>query len=89
MQDIGAVLVEIGLVAVISFLLTVIFGRLLIPVLRALHAGQSIKEIGPTWHMSKQGTPIMGGLMFMAAIAVVVVGMDWSYISGGSRGGLY
>lgn len=89
MQEIGAVLVEIGLVAVISFLLTVIFGRLLIPLLRALHAGQSIKEIGPTWHMSKQGTPIMGGLMFIAAIAIVVVGMDWNYIAGGSRGGLY
>ena len=34
-----------------------------------MKAGQSIKEIGPTWHMSKQGTPTMGGLMFIIAIA--------------------
>lgn len=33
----------------------------LIPLLRRMKAGQSIKEIGPTWHMSKQGTPTMEG----------------------------
>ena len=54
-----------------------------------LHAGQSIKEIGPTWHMSKQGTPTMGGLMFIAAIGVVTVAMGWGHIAEGDRGGLY
>ncbi len=44
-----------------------VLGRLLLPVLRALHAGQSIREIGPTWHNSKAGTPMMGGLMFIFA----------------------
>src|SRR5699024_8806610 len=36
-------------------------------------AGQSIREDGPTWHMSKQGTPTMGGLMFILAMAAAVV----------------
>ena len=52
--------------------LTAIFGRLLIPVLRALKAGQSIRESGPTWHNYKAGTPMMGGLMFVAASALVL-----------------
>ena len=42
-------------------------GYLLLPVLRALKAGQSIREIGPTWHNNKAGTPMMGGLMFIFA----------------------
>lgn len=75
--------------AAVSFVLTVVIGRLLIPALRALHAGQSIKEIGPTWHMSKQGTPTMGGLMFIAAIGIVTVVMSWPYLTQGDRGGLY
>ena len=52
------------IVAVCSFVLAVVFGKLLIPVLRALKAGQSIREIGPSWHNSKAGTPTMGGLVF-------------------------
>ena len=42
-------------------------GYLLLPVLRALKAGQSIRELGPTWHNNKAGTPMMGGLMFIGA----------------------
>ena len=36
-------------------------GCFIVPMLRKLHLGQTIKEIGPTWHKKKQGTPIMGG----------------------------
>ena len=54
--------------------LTAIFGRLLIPVLRALKAGQSIRESGPTWHNYKAGTPMMGGLMFIGAAIVCLLG---------------
>ena len=59
--------------AVLACVLSGIFGRLLIPVLRAMKAGQSIREIGPTWHNYKAGTPMMGGLMFIAASIVVLV----------------
>ena len=54
-------------------LLTGGIGYLLIPVLRALKAGQSIREEGPIWHNYKAGTPMMGGLMFIAATVVCLL----------------
>ena len=50
-----------------------VLGFLLLPVLRALKAGQSIRELGPTWHNSKAGTPMMGGLMFIGAAILCLV----------------
>ena len=64
---------NIFVAAAFACALTAIFGRLLIPVLRALKAGQSIRESGPTWHNYKAGTPMMGGLMFVAASVLVLV----------------
>ena len=69
---------------VVSFLLTVLVGRWLIPVLHALKAGQSIREIGPKWHQVKAGTPTMGGLMFMAAALVCVVVAGWTAMLAGT-----
>ena len=69
---------------IVAFLVSLGLGKVLIPVLRALKAGQSIKEIGPTWHMSKQGTPTMGGLMFIAGIGVAVVVAGWQQMMEGS-----
>ncbi len=37
----------------------------LIPRLRAMKMGQKILEIGPVWHASKEGTPTMGGIVFL------------------------
>ena len=74
---------------VLAFVVAAAAGRLLIPALRRMKAGQSIKEIGPTWHMSKQGTPTMGGLMFIIAIAVSVLAVGWTDITAGLRGGLF
>jgi len=59
----------------ISFFITLILGRFLVPALRRLKAGQSIKEDGPTWHMGKQGTPTMGGIMFIAGTAAALIAM--------------
>ncbi len=50
-----------------------VLGLLLLPVLRALKAGQSVREIGPTWHNSKAGTPLMGGLMFIGAVVLCLL----------------
>ncbi len=51
-----------------------VLGLVLLPVLRALKAGQSVHKIGPTWHNSKVGTPLMGGLMFIGAVILCLVG---------------
>ena len=58
---------------ILSFGVAAIAGLILVPVLRKLKAGQMIREDGPTWHMSKQGTPSMGGLMFLLSIAVAIL----------------
>lgn len=61
-----------------SLLVTTLVGIVLVPYLRKKKAGQSIREDGPVWHMTKQGTPTMGGLMFIAGIAFacVIGGID-------------
>lgn len=56
-----------------SAVLTGVIGLLLLPILRALKAGQSIREIGPTWHNSKAGTPMMGGLMFIISLVICLL----------------
>ena len=50
-----------------------LLGLLILPVLRALKAGQSIREVGPTWHNYKAGTPMMGGLFFILASIICLV----------------
>ena len=61
------VLVTLGV-----FALTALAERILIPILRSHKAGQKILDIGPRWHKSKEGTPIMGGIGFILPILVVV-----------------
>ena len=46
---------------VAGFCLSTAVGAVLVPWLRKIKAGQSIKEIGPTWHKSKEGTPPWAG----------------------------
>lgn len=57
----------------ISFLVTVILGKVLIPFIKRLKYGQKILEIGPSWHKSKEGTPTMGGIMFIVGITVATL----------------
>ena len=62
---------RLTLAFVIGFIVSGLLGFFLVPYLRRIKAGQSIREDGPTWHMSKTGTPTMGGIMFIIAVAVV------------------
>ena len=68
---------------IVAFGVTAIAGQILIPILRRLKAGQSIREDGPTWHMSKQGTPTMGGLMFILGIGIAVLTAGWGDLQRG------
>ncbi len=63
------ILLTVAAGAVLSGLI----GFLILPVLRALKAGQSIREVGPTWHNYKSGTPMMGGLMFIFALVLCLL----------------
>lgn len=70
---------------IVSFAVTAGLGFVVIPWLRKMHFGQTILEIGPSWHKSKQGTPNMGGIMFIAGILVsVILSCVIFTVSGGS-----
>ena len=56
--------------ALLAFLIAGLLGRVIVPALRRLHFGQTILEDGPKWHMSKQGTPTMGGVLFVAGMVL-------------------
>ena len=58
---------------ILTFALTAAISHKLIPVLKSKKMGQKILEIGPRWHKSKEGTPTMGGIAFIAATVVVAV----------------
>ncbi len=73
----------------VSLLITLVAGKLLIPALIRLKAGQSIKEVGPTWHKGKQGTPTMGGLMFIIGIGIAILIFGWKGMMEGDFTHLY
>lgn len=62
----------VAFAALLTFLLTVGAGRVLLPLLRGARASQPILEIGPAWHLSKKGTPTLGGVFFIIGIAVTL-----------------
>ena len=61
------------LAALIALALSGCLGIVLIPWLKKIHFGQAIKGIGPTWHKSKEGTPTMGGFMFIIGSTVALL----------------
>ena len=63
---------NILLAFVATFIITVVLGKIAIPMLRSLHAQQSIREEGPESHQAKAGTPTMGGAFMMVALIIGV-----------------
>ena len=72
-----------------AFVVSFVLMRMLIPALRALKAGQSIREIGPNWHKDKEGTPTMGGIGFITAAILCVLVAGWPYMMQGHFEHLY
>jgi len=73
----------------VSFIVTVAVGSFLIPTLRRKKAGQTIREDGPVWHNSKQGTPTMGGAMFIAGASVACLVSGLREIRAGKLSHIY
>lgn len=70
---------NIGIIILIGFVISVIITKYEIPFLRA-KAGQNIREDGPESHLSKAGTPSMGGIAIIigAVLATLIGGLIWS-----------
>ena len=74
---------HILLAFVVTFIITVVLGKIAIPMLRSLHAQQSIREEGPESHQAKAGTPTMGGAFMMIALVLgVAIFAPWNVGTG-------
>ena len=64
-------------VIAVAFIISVLLGILIIPALRRMKFGQSIREEGPKAHQKKAGTPTMGGLIFIGSIILSTLAMAY------------
>ncbi|WP_438316896.1 phospho-N-acetylmuramoyl-pentapeptide-transferase [Sporosarcina sp. FA9] len=63
----------------VGFTLSIVSGYIIIPVLRRMKFGQSIREEGPKNHQKKAGTPTMGGLIFTLSIIISTLALSYIY----------
>lgn len=73
--------------AIIAFGVSGATGFFLIPYLRKIHFGQTILEIGPRWHKNKQGTPVMGGFLFISG-TLLGVAVGFAMLNSSVDGGI-
>ncbi len=68
------------LTSLVSFGIAALSGKWLVPFLHKLKFGQPIKvKDGPEWHAKKQGTPTMGGFMFIISTVLAAMGSYMAY----------
>ena len=60
---------------IITFIVSIILGIIIIPILRKLKVGQIERDDGPKSHLKKQGTPTMGGIIIIIAMVLVAIGI--------------
>ncbi|MGN0334069.1 MAG: phospho-N-acetylmuramoyl-pentapeptide-transferase [Lachnospiraceae bacterium] len=59
---------SIAIPVIIAFVISVVLGPVIIPFLRKLKFGQTVRDDGPQSHLKKNGTPTMGGLIFLISV---------------------
>lgn len=62
-------------ILLLSFAITIVFGMIILPILKKLKVGQIERSDGPESHLKKQGTPTMGGIIIMLGIIIVTIGV--------------
>ena len=62
-------------ILIISFIMSIILGIIIIPILRKLKVGQIERDDGPQSHLKKQGTPTMGGIIMIITMIIMVIGL--------------
>lgn len=74
------------LAIVIAAVITGLLGYFMVPFLHKIKFGQTIREVGPSWHKNKQGTPTMGGLMFIIGSSVAaIICIAFLWLNGGAE----
>ena len=64
------VYIAVAIPVIIAFALSVALGPVIIPFLRKLKFGQTVRDDGPQSHLKKNGTPTMGGIIFLISVIV-------------------
>ena len=82
-------LIRLMIALAAGFIIAALVGKVYVPWLRKIKAGQEIRDVGPNWHKTKAGTPTMGGLIFIVAVLAVVLTVGIEDIRKGSFGALY
>lgn len=59
--------------SVVSFIITLLLSKIIVPILKKFKIKQTILECGPCWHKSKQGTPTMGGVIFITSMVLTLI----------------
>ena len=72
-------------ILIISFIISVILGIIIIPILRKLKVGQIERDDGPQSHLKKQGTPTMGGIIMIITMIIMVTGVDVYFVLKGQN----
>lgn len=78
-------LIESGIVCGGTLALTAVLTYFIIPILKGKKIKQHILEVGPRWHSTKEGTPTMGGIAFIMAMLVSLLGMSIWFITQGKQ----
>ncbi|SCX12038.1 Phospho-N-acetylmuramoyl-pentapeptide-transferase [Lachnospiraceae bacterium YSD2013] len=55
-----------------AFLLSIVLGPVILPILRRIKAGQTVRDDGPQTHLKKNGTPVMGAFIYLISAAIVM-----------------
>ena len=72
-------------VLIITFIISVICGLIIIPILKKLKVGQIERDDGPASHLKKQGTPTMGGIIMIISIIISVAGTYIYFMLSGNQ----
>ena len=67
-------------VLIIAFIISIMMGFMIIPILKKRKVGQIERDDGPQSHLKKQGTPTMGGIIIIITMTLVVIG-TYIYLS--------
>ncbi len=61
---------NITIPVIIAFGISTLLGPIIIPILRKIKVGQTVRDDGPQTHLKKSGTPTMGGLLFLTSVVI-------------------
>ncbi|MFI3201006.1 MAG: phospho-N-acetylmuramoyl-pentapeptide-transferase [Eubacteriales bacterium] len=62
--------VSMAMPVIVAFGISAVLGPIIIPILRKIKIGQTVREDGPSSHLKKTGTPTMGGILFLISVVI-------------------